>query len=127
MERIVLFLVAYADMRILPHPDFEWPAPWLTALFERRRFFTAERVYNALLLVFVVGSPGIYSGVIILVGLRIWARYLAAIHPVWRGRLIAPLLVSLSGYAQAEELGDLVFVLILVALICGSAIVKRRR
>lgn len=126
MERIVLFLVAYADMHICPHPEFEWAAPWLKELFNKRRFLTAERVYHALLLVFVLGSPGIYSGVLILVGLRVWARDLASIHLVPRYRLIAPLCLSLSGYTQAE-VRDLVFVLILVALICGSAIIKRRR
>jgi hypothetical protein len=127
MSMLALFLFAFAELRGLPHPDFGWPPPWLEASLGP--VVRRERAWQALLGTFVLaGWNGEHLGTLLmLAGLRIWAPLLFAQHSVPRYLLLLPLVLSLYGYTRVRvHWTDDIFLLILGALLCFSALVPRR-
>jgi hypothetical protein len=122
---LLLFLLAYAEIRMLPHPEEEWTPQWLAQHFEGRRQLTLERAWHALLAVFVLGASDVSSGGVALLGLRLWARVLLYPRPAPRWKLAAPLLLSAAGFRLARWT-DLIFLGLLAALLAASLRVDRR-
>jgi len=125
-HRLLLFIFAFADLRILPQPDFDWAPPWLAARFAGRGI-TPEQAWNGLIGAVVLCARETDGAFLVLLGLRIWGRRLCAAHPVARWKLVAPLALSLAGLAvtPGTRWVEVVFMFVLGALIGTSLTLVR--
>lgn len=128
MENVLpLFLFAYGDLRILPHPDLKWPPSWLAIWFVGNPL-TMEQTWNIILGIFVLGgwTHECFGIFLILLGLRIWGYLFILAHPVPRYKLALPLVLSMYGYSRIHIYwADLSFLAILGSLLCFSFYVTR--